>query len=336
MKPFKRYLFSVICLVYSMQGNAQLYTGSNQFLFNPAGLNPAIAGLMNNQVQLGYEARWVGIQGAPQTVYLTYDKVFSGNTGWNTAVYSDHAGPVSNIALTNSFAYHLNLSSNVNLSMGMKHSLSQSYLSINNQKVNDNDDQLLSNNTTGIPINNFDAGLALYKPEQFLLGISYSNLIPQKRFRLIQANDQPILSVHAWYSTAINNQLSLETTVLANTSTNIPMNIQFSGMLVLDKSLGVGIDFSPSNQIGAMVYLKTKERLNLFYNYNMPASQIFAVSKQSHHLGLSYRLGKDYAASKTFFIQSYGLVKKAIPTKTGATQIQPNVKTETTQPAKSK
>ena len=85
-----------------------------------------------------------------------------------------------------------------------------------------------------------------------------------------------------------------------------------------------------------MVYLKTKERLNLFYNYNMPASQIFAVSKQSHHLGLSYRLGKDYAASKTFFIQSYGLVKKAIPTKTGAINIQPNVKTETTQPAKSK
>ena len=159
MKQLKRYLFSIISLVYSLQGNAQLYTGSNQFLFNPTSINPAIAGLMNNQMQLGYEARWVGIQGAPQTVYLTYDKVFTGNTGWNAALYSDHAGPLSNIALTNSFAYHLNLSSSVNLSMGMKHSLSQSYLTINNQKVNDNDDQLLSNNTTGIPVNNFDAGL---------------------------------------------------------------------------------------------------------------------------------------------------------------------------------
>jgi hypothetical protein len=114
------------------------------------------------------------------------------------------------------------------------------------------------------------------------------------------------------------------------------LNIQFSGMLVLDKSLGVGLDFSPSNQIGALVYIKTKDRLNLFYNYNMPATQIFAVSKQSHHIGLSYRFGKDYAASKTFFIQSYGLVKKAVPSKVESPQSQANSKKETTQPAKSK
>lgn len=329
MMQLKKGIVSFVCIASLLQSHAQIHVGANQFLFNPAGNNPAIAGLMNNQIQLGYEARWVGIQGAPQTVYLTYDKVFSQNTGWNSAIYSDHAGPVSSIALANAFAYHLNLSSDVNLSMGIKHILSQSYLSLGNQKVTDNDDQLLLNNITGIPVNNFDAGIALYKPEQFLLGMSCSNLIPQKRFRMVQANEQPIFSVHAWYSTAINSNLSIEATALANSSTNIPLTVQFSGMLVLDKSLGVGIDFSPSNQIGALVYLKTKDRLNLFYNYNMPATQIFAVSKQSHHFGLSYRLGKDPAVSKSFFIQSYGLVKKATPSKVNS---QTAPKTETIQP----
>ncbi len=330
MKQIRQSILTLLGMTCMLQMQAQINSGNNQFLFNPAGINPAIAGLMNNQLQLGYEARWVGIQGAPQTVFLAYDRVFSENTGWNAAVYSDHAGPVSTVALSNAFAYHLNLSSTVNLSMGMKHVLSQSYLSLGNQKVTDNDDILLSGNLNGIPVNNFDAGLSVYKPDQFLIGMSCSNLIPQKRYRFIQATEQPVLSMHAWYNTAINNHLSIEATALANVATNIPLNIQFSGMLVLDKTLGVGIDFSPSNQIGAMVYIKTKDRLNLFYNYNLPATQIFAVSKQNHAIGLSYRFGKDPAASKTFFIQSYGLVKK--PAKLAVTPATQNVKTETAQP----
>jgi type IX secretion system PorP/SprF family membrane protein len=336
MNQIKQYILTFLSIGYLLQVNAQINTGTNQYLFNPAGINPAIAGLMNNQLQLGYEARWVGIQGAPQTLFLAYDKVFSENTGWNTAIYSDHAGPVSSYAISNAFAYHLNLSRTVNLSMGMKHVLSQSYLSLGNQKVIDNDDLLLSSNLNGIPVNNFDAGLAVYKPDHFLIGMSCSNLIPQKRYRFIQATEQPVLSMQAWYNTEVNNHLSVEASALASTSTNIPLTLQFSGMLVLDRTLGVGINFSPSNQIGALVYVKTKERLNLFYNYNMPATQIFAVTKQSHAIGLSYRFGKDPAASKTFFIQSYGLVKKSSKTtltNTSPTTTTPqNPKTEKVQP----
>ena len=62
----------------------------------------------------------------------------------------------------------------------------------------------------------------------------------------------------------------------------------------------------------------------------MPATQIFAVSKQNHAIGLSYRFGKDPAASKTFFIQSYGLVKK--PAKAAVKPTLQEVKTESTQP----
>lgn len=330
MKQIKQSILTFLGITCLLQTNAQINSSNNQFLFNPTSINPAIAGLMNNQLQLGYEARWVGIQGAPQTIFLAYDKVFSENTGWNTAVYSDHAGPVSTIALSNAFAYHLNLSSTVNLSMGIKHLLSQSYLTLGNQKVNDNDDLLLSGDLTGIPVNNFDAGFTVYKPDQFLIGLSCANLIPQKRYRFVQATEQPVISMQSWYNTAVNNHLSFEATALINIATNIPVNLQFSGMLVLDKTLGVGINFSPSNQIGAMVYVKTKDRLNLFYNYNMPATQIFAVSKQNHAIGLSYRFGKDPAASKTFFIQSYGLVKK--PAKAAVKPTLQEVKTESTQP----
>ena len=51
---------AIIGLTLSLnQAKAQLTYGNEQFLFNPVMVNPSFAGMHNNQIKLGYDARWL-------------------------------------------------------------------------------------------------------------------------------------------------------------------------------------------------------------------------------------------------------------------------------------
>ncbi len=292
----------IVCLGF-MEAKAQLTPGIQQFMFNPVMVNPSMAGLHNNQVQLAYDTRWIGLDGAPKTAFIRYDKMFSGNTGWDLAIVSDRIGPLSSVSLQNAFSYHVQTSSETRLAFGIKHHLSQSYLNLSGNNLIDPSDPQLTDNQTGIPVNNFDASVAFYNPNNYMIGFSYRNLIPQPNFRYANALAVPILSLHGWYSYDFSDEFSLESFLILTTARNTPMNTSIGVMGAFQHKFGVGLNFSPKNQIGVFAYIKASDKFNIFYNYNLPLSDISKISMQSHALGLSIRLGKDTPAGNKFFIQ---------------------------------
>ena len=300
---YKNSLLICFSILGISQVKAQLNANSSNFMFNPIAVNPAMSGLHTNQIQLGFEAQWLGLEGSPKTGYLRYDKLFNENSGWNVAVISDHVGPLSTITLSNAFGYHFKTTSKTFASLGLRHNLSQHYFNISPDKINDVNDPLFNASTRSVPVNNFDAGLTFYNPETFLVGFSYRNIIPQRRFRGNDVTEVLTLSLHGWYTREINNDFSLEAIGQFNSSPNNPLNSQFAVMGVFQQMFGGGLNFSPGSQVGIFAYIKTKDKLNFFYNFNLPVSQIFQVSKQSHAIGISYRLGKDQNLFNTFFIQ---------------------------------
>ncbi|MFY8021900.1 MAG: PorP/SprF family type IX secretion system membrane protein [Bacteroidia bacterium] len=304
MKKLNKISFLVCAMGLGFgQVKAQLNPNSSNFMFNPIAVNPAMSGLHTNQVQVGFEAQWLGLEGAPKTGYLRYDKLFNENSGWNFAIISDHIGPISSITISNAFGYHFKTTEKTFASLGLRHNLSQHYLSLSSQKINDVNDPLLAGDLTSVPVNNFDAGATFYNPESFLVGFSYRNIIPQRRFRGNEVTEVPVISLHGWYTREINSDISLEAIGQFNTSPHTPINSQFAVMGVYQQMFGGGLNFSPKNQLGIFAYIKTKDKINFFYNYNLPISDIFQVSKQSHAIGISYRFGKDQNLYNTFFIQ---------------------------------
>jgi type IX secretion system PorP/SprF family membrane protein len=147
MNVFKKIIY-IAFLTISIKASGQLSYGNEQFLFNPVLINPSLAGLHNGQAQLGYDARWLGVDGAPRTSFLRFDKMFNGNTGWDIAVISDRVGPISSISVSNAFAYHLRITENTNLSFGLRHHLTQNYFNINPQLLIDQNDPLLLSEQT--------------------------------------------------------------------------------------------------------------------------------------------------------------------------------------------
>jgi type IX secretion system PorP/SprF family membrane protein len=306
MNRFSKFILAVIMLL-SIKSYGQLSYGNEQFLFNPVMVNPSMAGLHNGQVKLGYDARWVGINDAPRTGFIAFDKMFNGNTGWNVSVISDRVGPVSSIAIANAFAYHLKTSEKTVLSMSIRHHLTQNYLSLNTNNLIDPTDPLLKADQTGVPINNFDASVAFYNSEKFMIGFSYRNLIPQGTFRntvtITPTTIQyAVLSLNGWYNFTFGDY-GVEAFGNIATSANQPTTIQIGALGTYQGKFGAGLNFSPSNQIGIMAYVKATEKLNVFYNYNLPISDIAKASKQSHGVGISLRLGRETTKTNTFFIQ---------------------------------
>lgn len=295
-------LIGIGLLGMGWSAKAQLTHGNEQFLFNPVFVNPALAGMHHNQAQLGYDARWVGINDAPQTGYLAYDRFFNDNTGWNISVTSDRIGPVSSIIVANSFAFHVKTSAETRLAFGLRHHLTQSYLRLNSGTIYDITDPLLAVDQTGVPVNNFDASVAFMNPNKFLFGFSYRNLIPQPRFRFTNTVIEPVLSLHGWYAFDFGST-QLETFALASTSSNTPLNLSMGAMLVFSQKIGAGLNFSPNNQAGIFAYVKASDKLNVFYNYNLPISDIAKASKQSHGVGVSFRFGNEGMKGNTFLLQ---------------------------------
>lgn len=296
-------LFIILSLVLNIHtAQAQLSGGNEHFIFNPVMINPSVAGLHHNQFRLGYDARWIGLDGAPQNAYLNYDRMFNDNSGWNVSVISDRIGPISTISIANAYAFHLKITGETKLSFGLKHHLTQSNLNLNKNNLLDPNDPLLNADQNGIPVNNFDASIAVNNTEKFFVGISYRNIIPQPRFRYVGANVEPILSLQGWYRHEFGDA-ALEAYTVLSASTNNPINTQIGVMGTFQNMVGLGINFSPVQQIGIFTFIKLTDRFNVFYNYNLPISDISMVSKQSHGIGLGYRIGKESLKGNSFFLQ---------------------------------
>ena len=147
--------FVIYCLCFLMVGNvfAQQQPYYTQYILNNFILNPALAGIENYwDTKVSYRNQWVGLRGAPTTLYLTvnaplgkteYDyetpvtvsdlqaknlgaKQFwmeytapPAHSGVGLTILNDKTGPLSRIAAYASYAYHLPVGVKTSLSFGL-------------------------------------------------------------------------------------------------------------------------------------------------------------------------------------------------------------------------
>src|ERR1700754_3646616 len=149
----KKLLLAIFASILMLQlVHAQQKPQYTQYVFNNLLLNPAVTGIENYvDVKTGYRSQWTGLEGAPVTSYLTinapfgsdyvqgdaaamspgneanpYSRLYTQNYqaaephhGIGFMVVSDKAGPINTTNLAATYAYHLGLSSTLNLSVGV-------------------------------------------------------------------------------------------------------------------------------------------------------------------------------------------------------------------------
>ena len=149
----KKFVISGLCFLMVGNASAQQQPYYTQYIMNNFILNPALAGIENYwDLKVSYRNQWVGLNGAPTTLYLTintplgktaYDyetpttvpdlqaknlgaKQFlmeytapPAHSGIGFTIINDKTGPLSRIAAYGSYAYHVPVGLKTSLSFGL-------------------------------------------------------------------------------------------------------------------------------------------------------------------------------------------------------------------------
>jgi type IX secretion system PorP/SprF family membrane protein len=212
----KRTNLIVLFVLFGLMLQAQQRPQYTQYILNNYILNPALSGIENyTDVKISGRDQWVGLSGAPRTVYLSIQGPLNksdyrtsatsfeipgenprGRAYWESytaaephhgvglVVVNDRTGSFNRFSAAATYAYHVGLSPTTNLSGGFSVGITRVGIDKSKQDFGNGDP---SDPATGSAISgelykirpDIGAGLWLYSRDYFI-GLSAQQIVPQK------------------------------------------------------------------------------------------------------------------------------------------------------------
>lgn len=296
--------------------NAQQIGQSSLSMFNKLGQNPAVAGLDPSlEVQLGYRAQWLGLEGAPQMQYLNATMpipVISSGVG--LVVDNQQIAAQKATRLMLSYSYIQRLGSDMRLSFGVSGGVLQGGVDgtklrtpngdYNQGIINHQDRSLDILSIQGVTPT---ADIGIYLSHSiFETGISVQNVL-QPHLKLNGQNMQRIwLKRHFFGYLGTNivlfGKLSAHPSVSLRTDGK-EAQIDFSTFFRFNNNFFLGAAFRGYNTTTqeALVFMggmRLNAKINLVYAYDYSLSPIRTAQTGSHEILLKYNLGKEFGRGK--------------------------------------
>lgn len=324
------YTFLIIWLV--VLSFAPLYAQQeshfSQYYQNPYIINPALGGLTRTiQMDVGYRNQWVGVEGTPQTFYITGhseinigdkkrdvledfnpngESIFampSNSIGRNKHVVggrilSDWIGPFNKSSIMASYAYHIRFSRAHMMSAGL--SAGWTNFGINSSKVIlvDQDDAEYDNffgRNANQNIFDINLGIAYYA-ENFQFGFSSAQLL-QNNVQLDQIMTQNNHFRHFYwygmYQHEATDEFILEPHFLLQTARNIPMSLNIGTRILFERKYWANVAYRLGDAINVGVGLNFGSNLRFGYSYDFGTGPFQVITNNVHELHLGIIIGKN-------------------------------------------
>jgi type IX secretion system PorP/SprF family membrane protein len=296
MKKLKiLFLFSVLLLLAERAAAQQLPQYSQYFL-NDFAINPAVAGTSGYfDVRSNHRSQWVGITDAPRTFVLSMHSPFKEkNMGMGGTVFTDITGPTRRIGANFSYAYHLRLTENTKLAMGLSAGLLQFAIDASKITVRDQGDQYFSSGVQSVIVPDFGFGLYLYNENSFF-GVSAPQLTQQrlKFFRNVDTRAQ--LADHYFltggYKIDLGQEFVLQPMVMVKYMDPVPVMIDISTRVIYQEKFWVGATYRTRDAVSAMFGFVYQENMIFGYSYDHTISGLQKYSSGTHELMIGLRFG---------------------------------------------
>ena len=320
------FLFLSLATLVSAQQKPQ-YT---QYIFNNFLLNPALSGIENYvDFKAGFRRQWSGIQNAPKTVFASAhwnlgsdylwknplsmpqsdDDPMSKNYmqnytaspahhGMGATVVLDKAGPLSRLDANLTYAYHLQLSGTLNLSVGAAAGITRIGLDVNMLTLDNPNDPALNNTIISQVKPDLSVGTWLYGA-RFFAGVSVQQILPQKlAFTTDPAynlgKEVPHLFITSGYKLFLDEEISLIPSVMIKYASPAPISVDANLKLALKERIWLGASYRHDDSFSAMAGFNVSKLLNITYAYDFTTSQLNKVSYGSHEIVLGLQLNNMY------------------------------------------
>jgi len=323
----------VLCFSASAQQRPQ-YT---QYIFNNYLLNPALSGMENyTDVKLGYRKQWTGIKDAPQTSFISANWKFGDDYLWRnplslpdhgddpmsrnymqnytaspshhgmgfTAVVDD-VGPLSRVDANLTYAYHLQIGEQMNLSVGAAAGISRIGLDINalDFGADNPNDPSVQNTIVSQVKPDLSLGVWLYGA-RFFAGASVQQVLPQKlKFtsdsQYNTGKDVPHWFVTTGYRLFVSDDISATPSVMFKGVSPAPLSFDMNLKMSFKDRFWLGGSYRRNDSFSALAGVNISKLINLTYSYDFVTSELNAVSNGSHEIVLGIQLNNFYEVWST-------------------------------------
>lgn len=305
-KPFILVLFLLFGV--ATLAVAQQRPQYSQYMLNNYLLNPAIAGIEDYaDVRVSHRRQWVGLDGAPSTYYVSahtpLNKGASGNRyhralahhGVGTIFHTDETGPLRRTGLSVSYAYHLPLTTSLNVSAGVSTGLIRNSIDASKLDFGNDNDPLVGGGDISNTVLDLNLGLWLYS-RNFSVGISGAQLLEDAGSFNADVGNEATLELQRHYFVTASYRLeptkSIDVipSIMVKLADPSPISFDASVRVLYDERFWVGGSYRHEDAVAAMVGVYISPLLDLSYSYDFTTSELNNVSAGTHEVVLGFKL----------------------------------------------
>ena len=298
MSVRKNLLFVLFLTVGSIAyGQSDIFL--TQQWFSRINMNPAATGNSNNvDIFLLNRQQWVGFVNAPRTTILNAHSYFNTiQSGLGMSLLYDKLGvSYQTVNAKISYAYHIDLTEEILLSMGLSGGLYNSHWDPKqNTFYEGNDPESVAEKVTRNSAD-VDAGLEL-RVYGFTLGGSVTHLLNSSPEKSHSGKPGREYYGYVRYRVAMNRNFEIAPGVMYRYASNSNF-FDFNLTGYFQKKLWAGLSFRPNNAFSAMLGGEFRMfRIGYAYDHSMGATSSLAAN--SHEVMLSVRIQKPQKGRKT-------------------------------------
>ena len=262
-------------------------------------MNPAATGNSNNvDVFLLNRQQWRGFENAPKTNVLNAHSYFNAiQSGLGMSLMFDKLGEsYQTVDFMFSYAYHIDLSEDILLSMGLSGGLFNSNWDPKRNIVSEEDDPQLFVDKSSRTTANFNTGLEL-NAYGMTFGLSVTHLLNSSPERSYTGEPGREFYSYLRYRRAINQNFDIAPGIMyrnGNRSNFIEFNV--TGYYL--KKYWAGLSFRPNNAFAVMLGGEYG-MFRLGYAYDRSIGAVSSLAANTHEFMLSVRFQKPQKGRKT-------------------------------------
>ena len=287
---------TIILVCLAALTKAQQLPIYSQYLTNDFILNPAIAGTKPYfPIQINSRSQWSGLGTiAPKTNTLSYHMpVAYDAVGIGAIIMQDETGPYSQIGVTLSFAYHIQLDEDdvTYLSLGLSGLMTQHTLNQDDLTFHNPDPEFQGSYSKMVPDASF--GAYLYSKD-FSLSASAHQLFESTFKESVQdifGDNSQVRHyfAHASYRIDIHSDLAIEPSLLVKSTEVSPTQLDVNARVIIDNNYWAGLSLRSSKSLVVLAGLNMGS-LFLSYSYDYGISSLSSVASGSHEISLGFNI----------------------------------------------
>lgn len=304
-------IFTTILIgMLSLGAFAQQDAGFSMYFFNPLYVNPGYAGsreLFSGTVV--HRSQWIDMPGAPVTQSMSlHSAVPNSNVGLGLQFYNDNAGPLKNMGISLTYAYHLPVGEESKLSFGLTGMMNNIRVGWDAINIDQDYDNAFVSNAASSWVPDASLGLYYYK-ERFYAGISVNHLL-QSRFNLATAPDANLAKFYRqYYLTSgivipLTDDLDFRPSILLKYVNAAPAVGEITASFILFQKLFIGGGYrvnkrinmtGTDNMLVGIIEVEITNFLRLGYSYDYYLNRTGSYNSGTHE----FMLGFDISGIKT-------------------------------------